>query len=87
MQSGVINKVAITFANVIDSKGFERVAPKQGVVHADKAYCDHNCQRVAKANNLHLCAIKKNKRKGAPISHWKQKNSQQIEQNLSKINS
>lgn len=64
MQSGLINKVAITFANVIDSKGFEHVAPKQGAVHADKAYCDHNCQRVAKANNLHLCAIKKNNMKG-----------------------
>ena len=72
MQSGLINKVAITFANVIDSKGFERVAPKQGAVHADKAYCDHNCQRVAKANNLHLCAIKKNnmKDKNFDLDKW-----------------
>ena len=64
MQSGLINKVAITHANVIDSKGFKNVTPKQGAVYADKGYCDKNVQRVAKANNLHLCAIKKNNMKG-----------------------
>ena len=30
MQSGMINKVAITSANVIDSKGFKHVAPNSG---------------------------------------------------------
>ena len=60
MQSGMINKVAITHANVIDSKGFKHVAPKQGAAIMDKGYCDKNVQTVAKANNLHLCAIKKN---------------------------
>ena len=64
IQSGLINKVAITYANVIDSKGFRNVTPKQGAVYADKGYCDKNVQRVAKANNLHLCAIKKNNMKG-----------------------
>ena len=64
MQSGLINKVAITHANVIDSKGFKNVTSKQGAVYADKGYCDKNVQRVAKANNLHLCAIKKNNMKG-----------------------
>jgi IS5 family transposase len=64
MRSGLINKVAITHANVIDSKGFRNVTPKQGAVYGDKGYCDKNVQRVAKANNLHLCAIKKNNMKG-----------------------
>ncbi len=64
MQSGMINKVAITSAEVIDSKGFKNVTPKQGAVYADKGYCDKNVQAVAKANNLHLCAIKKNNMKG-----------------------
>jgi IS5 family transposase len=64
MQSGLINKVAITSAEVIDSKGFKNVTPKQGAVYADKGYCDKNVQMVAKANNLHLCAIKKNNMKG-----------------------
>jgi IS5 family transposase len=63
MQSGLVNKVAITHANVIDSKGFKHVAPESGAVHAGKAYSDHNCKRIAKANNLHLCASKKNNMK------------------------
>jgi hypothetical protein len=33
MQSGMINKVAITSANLIDSKGFKHVAPNQGAVY------------------------------------------------------
>ena len=72
MQSGMINKVAITHANVIDSKGFKHVAPKQGAVHGDKAFSDHNCQMVAKARNLHLCAIKKNnmKNKNFDLDRW-----------------
>jgi IS5 family transposase len=72
MQSGMINKVAITHANVIDSKGFKHVAPKSGAVHGDKAYSDNNCQIIAKANNLHLCAIKKNnmKDKNHDLDRW-----------------
>ena len=52
-----------SLANVIDGEWFKHVAPKQGAVHADKGYCDKNVQMVAKANNLHLCAIKKNNMK------------------------
>lgn len=72
MQSGMINKVAITHANVIDSQGFKHVAPDSGAVHGDKAYSDHDCQMVAKANNLHLCAIKKNnvKDKNPDLDRW-----------------
>ena len=72
MQSGMINKVAITHANVIDSKGFKHVAPKQGAVHGDKGYCDVNVQTVAKARNLHLCTIKKNnmKDKNHDLDRW-----------------
>ena len=47
MQFGMINKVAITSANLIDSKGFKHVAPKQGAVYADKGYCDKNARITA----------------------------------------
>lgn len=60
MQSGMINKVAITPANVIDSKGFKHVAPNSGAVYADKGYCDKNAKIAAAKKNLHLAAIKKN---------------------------
>lgn len=64
MQSGMINKVAITSANVIDSKGFKHVAPNSGAAYADKGYCDKNANKAALAKGVHLCAIKKNNMKG-----------------------
>ena len=63
MQSGMINKVAITSANVIDSKGFKHAAPNQGAVYADKGYCDKNARQAALTKGVHLCAIKKNNMK------------------------
>ncbi len=38
MQSGMINKVAITKASVIDSKGMKHVILNSGVVYANKGY-------------------------------------------------
>lgn len=64
MQSGMINKVAITPANVIDSKGFKHAAPNSGAVYADKGYCDKNARQAALTKGLHLCAVKKNNMKG-----------------------
>lgn len=63
MGSGLINKVAITPANVTDSKGFKRVAPSSGATYADKAYCDKNAKRAAATKGIHLAAIKKNNMK------------------------
>jgi transposase, IS5 family len=60
MQSGMINKVAITQASVIDSKGMKHVVPSQGSVYADKGYCDRNAKAACLKNDLHLAAVKKN---------------------------
>ena len=38
MQSGMINKVAVTRANVTDAEGASHVLPKTGAVPADKGY-------------------------------------------------
>jgi IS5 family transposase len=35
----MINKVAVTPANVTDAQGFRHVIPNQGAVYADKGYC------------------------------------------------
>ena len=35
MQSGLINKVAVTPANVTDNKGFKHLCPNDGAVYAD----------------------------------------------------
>ena len=36
MQSGLINKIAATSADVTDAQGLEKVCPKSGAVYADK---------------------------------------------------
>lgn len=38
MQSGLINKIAITPANLTDAKGMIHVSPSQGAIYADKGY-------------------------------------------------
>ena len=63
MQSGMINKVAVSQANVIDSKAMKHVLPAQGAVYADKGYCDKNAVFYAKKKLLHLASIKKNNMK------------------------
>jgi len=64
MQSGLINKVAVTPANLTDNKGFKHVCPKSGAVYADKGYCLKDSKQAAIANNVHLAAIKKNNMQG-----------------------
>lgn len=60
IQSGLINKVAITPANVTDAKGFKYVCPNQGATYLDKGYCIKPAVQVAKAKGVHLAAVKKN---------------------------
>ena len=63
MQSGLVNKVAITPANVTDANGFKHVAPNSGATYADKGYCTKPCQTTAKKKGIHLAAIKNNNMK------------------------
>lgn len=60
MQSGLINKVAITPANTPDSKGLKNVCPDQGAIYADKGYCSSSARKAAARKGCHLAAIKKN---------------------------
>jgi len=72
MQSGLINKVAITPANVPDAKGYKNVCPDQGATYADKGYCTKGANRAAKRKVCHLRAIKKNnmKDKNKDLDRW-----------------
>jgi IS5 family transposase len=63
MQSGLINKIAVTPANVTDAKGFKHVCPTQGAAYADKAYGVKSAQVIAQKKNVHLAAILKNNMK------------------------
>ena len=72
MQSGLINKVAITPANVTDSKGMKHVCPGSGAIYADKGYCDKHSKKVAAQKECYLRAIKKNsmKDKNRDFDRW-----------------
>jgi IS5 family transposase len=72
MQSGLINKVMVTPANVTDDKGLKHVCPKRGAIYADKGYCTKEARQAAKKRNCHLAAIKKNnmKEKNRDQDRW-----------------
>lgn len=63
IQSGLINKVAVTPANITDARGFAHVLPSGGAVYADKGYCVAPARIAAARKGIHLCAIKKNNMK------------------------
>tara|TARA_B110000046_G_C12944437_1_gene377302 strand:+ start:132 stop:1112 length:981 start_codon:yes stop_codon:yes gene_type:complete len=88
MQSGMINKVAITKASLIDSKGMKHVTPESGAVYADKGYCDKNAKKAAAKRNLHLAAMKKNnmKDKNKDLDKWYCKLRSPYERVFSKTN-
>lgn len=72
MQSGLINKVAVTPANVSDAEGLENVCPSKGAIYADKAYCVAKAKRAAAKRRCHLAAIKKNNMlgKNKDLDRW-----------------
>lgn len=64
MQSGLINKVAITPANVPDGKAVKHILPNSGAILGDKGYCIKSSIREIKKKGLHDMTIKKNNMKG-----------------------
>ena len=88
MQSGMINKVAITKASIIDSKGMKHVTPTSGAVYADKGYCDKNAKKAVAKRNLHLAAMKKNNMigKNKDLDKWYCKLRSPYERVFSKTN-
>ena len=75
MQSGLINKIAVTPANVSDATALKHICPSQGAVFADKGYCTNPAQKAAAKNNVHLAAIKLNnmKDKNKDLDKWRTK--------------
>lgn len=72
MQTGLINKIAITPANKTDAQGLKHVCPKQGAIYADKGYCTQDAKKASLVNGCHLAAIKKNnmKEKNKDQDRW-----------------
>jgi len=72
MRHGLVKKVAVTPANVLDYKVTKHIAPKAGMVFSDKLYdCSEN-NTVLKARHLHAGTIRKNsnKSKNRDLDRW-----------------
>ena len=64
MKFGFISKVAVLPANITDSQALKHICPNQGLVFADKGYCDKSAQSIIRKNQCVSKAILKNNRKG-----------------------
>jgi IS5 family transposase len=64
MQSGLINKIAATSAEVTDASGLTHVCPNGGAVFGDKGYCVNPAKSTLKRNGCHDATIKKANMKG-----------------------
>ena len=60
MKKGFITKVAITPANITDAQGLKHICPNEGLVYADKGYCDKPAQITMKKKGCISKAILKN---------------------------
>ena len=59
-QSSIIEKVAVTSANVTDAKAMKHVCPREGMVLADKGYATRSAQQTLQAKGCHSGVILKN---------------------------
>ena len=64
MKFGLINKVAVTPANVSDAQGFKHICPKDDAVFVDKGYCRGGASRTTKRNRCVSKVILKNNMNG-----------------------
>ena len=64
MQSGLINKIALTPANITDAKALRYICPNNGAVYGDKGYCTSDATNEIKRRGCHNGTIKKNNMKG-----------------------
>ena len=88
MQSGLINKVAITPANLPDAKGLKHVCPRQGAVYGDKGYCLKPARQEILRRGCHDATIKKNnmKSKHKDLDRWHTRCRSPYERVFSKLN-
>jgi len=88
MCSGLVDKTAVTPANIPDEQAFARICPKNSIVFADKAYCLKPAQIAMKINGCVSAAIlKKNMLgKNKDQDRWRAQLRAPYENIFSKVN-
>lgn len=87
MRHGLIDKPAVTPANVPDPKALENIIVRNTMNFMDKIYDQKKSYQILKANNCHSGIIKKNnnKTKNKDLDRWKSKIRMPFEGNFSKL--
>lgn len=72
MRHGLVKKVAVTPANVLDFKTVKSIAPKQGAVFMDKMYDTKKTDGILRGKGLYASTIRKNnnKQKNRDLDRW-----------------
>ena len=87
MRHGLIDKIAVTPANVPDPKALKEICPKNAMVFTDKIYDQKSSYRILKTNQCHSGIImkKNNKIKNRDLDKWKTITRMPFEGNFSKL--
>lgn len=87
MKCGMIDKLAVTPANVPDPKALEQIITPNTMPFMDKIYDQRKVYQILKANHCHSGVIKKrnNKTKNKDLDSWKSKTRMPFEGNFSKL--
>lgn len=88
MRYGLISKLAVTPANVLDFKALQDICPKGGMAFMDKLYDTKKCHLILKANSCASAIIRKNnnKDKNRDLDRWRSKIRMPFEGTFSKLN-
>jgi IS5 family transposase len=87
MRFGLIDKVAVTPANVPDPSTLQNIITRNTMIFMDKIYDQKKCYQILKANHCHSGIIMKNnnKLKNKYLDSWKSKTRMPFEGNFSKL--
>lgn len=75
MRFGLIDKLCVTPANVLDFQALEKICPVNCMAFMDKLYDTKNTDLILKANNCAIGTIRKNnnKNKNRDLDRWRSK--------------
>lgn len=88
MKFGLIEKIAVTPANILDFQILDEICPRNCMIFADKLYDNKKSDLILKANNCHSGIIEKNNKKNRnkDLNSWRSKIRMPFEGNFSKLN-
>ncbi len=88
MRHGLIDKLTVTPANVLDFQVLEDICPQNAMVFMDKLYDTKKCNQILRAHSCAGGAIRKNnnKNKNRDLDKWRSKVRMPFEATFSKLN-